>query len=165
MAISLFRWLRSKGTTMEIKCSELAEATTEYAIRNLAFSTCVNLVANAMGRCEFRTFQSGKEVFGREYYMWNFEPNVNQNSSAFMHKMIARLFEDNEVLLIAPKRKDGFESVIVADAFQEPDNRPIKQNRYKCVVAGGVTYDKTRFSVFYDIFADNILPDITVLER
>ena len=30
---------------------------------------------------------------------------------------------------------------------------------------GGVTYDKTRFSVFYDIFADNILPDITVLER
>ena len=30
---------------------------------------------------------------------------------------------------------------------------------------GSVTYDKTRFSVFYDIFADNILPDITVLER
>lgn len=143
MAISLFRWLRSHGTTAEVKCSELAEATTEYAIRNLAFSTCVNLVAAAMGRCEFRTFQSGKEVFGREYYMWNFEPNVNQNSSAFMHKLITRLFEDNEVLLIAPKRKDGFESVIVADAFQEPDNRPIKQNRYKGVVAGGVTYDKT----------------------
>ena len=30
---------------------------------------------------------------------------------------------------------------------------------------GGVTYDETRFTVFYDIFADNILPDITVLER
>ena len=30
---------------------------------------------------------------------------------------------------------------------------------------GGMAYDEERFLVYYDIFADNILPDITVLER
>lgn len=143
MGFNLFRWLRGRNQTTEVKCTELEAAAVEYAIRNLSFQTCVNLVANAMGRCEFRTFWAGKEVFDREYYLWNVEPNVNQNSTMFVHRMIQRLFADNEVLMIAPKRKDGFESIVIVESFQSPDDRPIKQNRYKGVVAGGVTYDKT----------------------
>ena len=29
----------------------------------------------------------------------------------------------------------------------------------------GIAVDETRYAVFYDIFASNIMPDITVLER
>ncbi len=29
----------------------------------------------------------------------------------------------------------------------------------------GIQIDETRYTVFYDIFADNLMPDITVLEK
>lgn len=145
MGLKFFEFLRKSGkaTTREITCGELEEAAIEYSVRNLSFCVCVNMIANAMGRCEFRTFRGGKEVFDREYYMWNFEPNVNQNSTAFIHKLVSQLCSENEALVIAPKRKDGFESVVVADEWTDPDNRPVKQNRYKGVIAGGINYDKT----------------------
>lgn len=144
MGLKFFEFFRKNGraTTKEITCSELEEAAIEYSARNLSFWVCVNMIANAVGRCEFRTFRGGEEVFDREYYMWNYEPNVNQNSTAFIHKLVSQLCQENEALIIAPRRKDGFESVVVADGWGDPDNRPIKQNRYKGVVAGGVAYDR-----------------------
>lgn len=148
--MKLFEWLLGKGgragtvkIDREAACRELAEAQQEYAARNLSFWICVNMIANALGRCEFRTFLDGKEVYDREYYLWNFEPNVNQNSTMFLHKLAAQLCTDNEVLMIAPARRDGMESIVIADAFGDPDNYPVKQNRYSDVVAGGVTYNKT----------------------
>lgn len=144
MGLKFFEFFRRNGkaATKEVTCGELEEAAIEYSVRNLSFWVCVNMIANALGRCEFRTFRGGVEVFDREYYMWNFEPNVNQNSTAFIHKLISQLCQENEALIIAPRRKDGFESVVVADEWADPDNQPIKQNRYKGVVAGGVVYDR-----------------------
>lgn len=146
MGFKFFDFFRRRdGTpcTAEVTCSELETAAIEYAARELSFWVCVNMIANAIGRCEFRTFLGGKEVFGREYYMWNYEPNVNQNSTAFLHKLVSQLCRDNEALVISSRRRDGIESVVVADSWEDPDNRPVKQNRYKGVVAGGVSYDKT----------------------
>lgn len=145
MGFKIFDFFRRRGraATGEIICSDLDIASVEYAVRNLSFWTCVNMIANAIGRCEFRTYQGGREVFGPEYFMWNFEPNVNQNSTMFLHKLIAKLCAENEVLVICPRRKDGFESVVVADDWEAPDCRPIKQNRYRGIVAGRVSYDKT----------------------
>lgn len=81
-------------------------------IREMAFWSAVNLVANAVSKCEFRTFVNGKETKGREYYLWNLEPNKNQNSSAFMHKLIAQLYRKNECLVI---EQNG--QLLVADDF------------------------------------------------
>ena len=44
--------------------------------------------------------------------MWNIEPNKNQNSSAFLHKLIAKLYRDNECLVI---EQNG--QLLVADSF------------------------------------------------
>jgi phage portal protein BeeE len=49
----------------------------------MAFWSAVNIVANAVSKCEFKTFLNGKEDKGKEYYLWNIEPNKNQNSSDF----------------------------------------------------------------------------------
>lgn len=86
MGIKFFEWLRGdrgKGSTVEVSCRELFEAAQEYQVRELCFWICVNMVANAIGRCEFRTFRDGVELQDREYYLWNVSPNVNQNSTMF----------------------------------------------------------------------------------
>ena len=77
MGIKFFEWLRGdrgKGSTVEVSCRELFEAAQEYQVRELCFWICVNMVANAIGRCEFRTFRDGVELQDREYYLWNVSP-------------------------------------------------------------------------------------------
>lgn len=127
----------------EVSCRELLEAAEEYRIRELAFWCCVNLIANAVGRCEFRTYLKGEEIRGGEYYLWNVEPNVNQNSTVFLHKLIAQLYQDNEALIVPTRKRDGSDAIVVADSWQVPPEYPSKQNEYKGVVVGEVHYDKT----------------------
>lgn len=127
----------------EVSCRELLEAAEEYRIRELAFWCCVNLIANAVGRCEFRTYLKGAEIRGGEYYLWNVEPNVNQNSTVFLHKLIAQLYQDNEALIVPTRKRDGSDAIVVADSWQVPPEYPSKQNEYKGVVVGEVHYDKT----------------------
>lgn len=91
---------------------EYASLVADVYIREMAFWSAVNLVANAVSKCEFKTYLNGKEVKGREYYLWNVEPNKNQNSSVFLHKLIAKLYRDNECLVI---EQNG--QLLVADNF------------------------------------------------
>ena len=63
MAFSLkrfFPWQVGEARVEEVSCRELLEAAEEYRIRELAFWCCVNLIANAVGRCEFRTYLKGE---------------------------------------------------------------------------------------------------------
>ena len=142
--MSLFDWIRRtvNGRTEEIRCSELMELAEDVAIRKLCLDTCINLIANSIGRCEFRTYVANEEVFGDEYYLWNFEPNANQNSTEFLHKLIAKMIADNEALVITTKAR-GKEYLVIADSFQTGTEYPAKMNEYTGVAVGGMTYDKT----------------------
>lgn len=91
---------------------EYAELVGEQCYRELAFWSAVNVIANAVSKCEFRTFVNGKETNGPEYYRWNIEPNQNQNSSGFIHKWIAQLYRHNECLIV---EHNG--NLYVADSF------------------------------------------------
>lgn len=109
------------------------------------------MVANAMGRCEFRTFRGGKEVRDREYYLWNYSPNVNQNSTMFLHKLVANLYQDNEVLILEGlPRADGMKSLVIADDWEEPEDWPSRQNEYKAVRTGSFTYQ-------YPVYETNVM--------
>ena len=91
---------------------EFQDTIAEYQIRELAFETAANLMANSGSKCEFKTFEGGKEVKGPEYYLWNVEPNKNQNSTAFIHKWVHLLLEKNECLIVP-----GNGGLLVADSF------------------------------------------------
>jgi HK97 family phage portal protein len=93
-------------------CDEYASLVFDIYVREMAFWSAVNLIANAVSKCEFKTYFNGKETKGREYYLWNIEPNKNQNSSAFLHKLIAKLYRDNECLVI---EQNG--QLLIADSF------------------------------------------------
>lgn len=141
----LFRKQNGKTGYREIKCSELQEAAQEYQLRELAFWICVDMIANAIGRCEVRTFTDGKEKRGPEYWTWNLEPNGSQNAAAFRHKLVARLYQDNEALIVA--KSDGKkESLFVADDFVEVQSDATLPAKYEQIKVGDTilpgTYDE-----------------------
>ncbi len=85
-------------------------------VRELAFRSAVNLIANSVSKCEFKTFLRGEETQGPEYYLWNVQPNRNQNSSEFIHKWVSKLYERNEALIV---EVDG--NLLVADSFNKQE--------------------------------------------
>ena len=149
LALGFFKLFAPKDGRVEIRavtelgCRELLDAALEFQIRELAWWSCVNWIADAIGRCEVRTYREGEEIREREYYLWNYEPNVNQNSTAFWHKAVAKLYESNELLLIPSRRRDGYDAFVVADEWQPPEESPSRMREYRGVVAGPVHYDKT----------------------
>lgn len=146
MAISFWRWIaggKAGGKVQEITVEDLAAYAEELGIRLLAFNVCANMVANAIGKCEFKTFLARKPVQGLEYYTLNYEPNINQNSSAFWHEVIVKLLRSNEALVISTRHRDGHEMLVCADSWDKPLKYPSKMREYRNVRVGEVTYEKT----------------------
>ena len=115
---SFRKWLLEKlGGVQERAPADWYDAETEAMIgeiyvRELAFWTCVNLISNAVSKCEFKTFSGGVEVKTREHYLWNVEPNKNQSNNAFLNKLISKLFSQNEALVVEANGQ-----LLVADGF------------------------------------------------
>ena len=140
--MSFWTWLKSKfgGGSIPLGgdlCSDdLADAFGDLYIREMAFWSAVNLVANAVSKCEFKTFENGKEVKKQEYYLWNIEPNRNQNSSTFLHKLIAQLYRNNECLVI---EQNG--QLLVADSFSRKEYA-LYDDVFTEVTVGDFTFDR-----------------------
>jgi len=118
--VSIVTWLINRlvgdPTPTAVEIEEFFNIQAELVIRNLAFQTAVNLVANSVSKCEFKTYFKNEEVKKQEYYLWNVEPNRNQNSSEFIHEWISKLYEYNECLIIESNGQ-----LLVADSFSKKD--------------------------------------------
>lgn len=137
--MGLISWLSRKiGGSTPMSGAQINEALEQYFnevhIREVAFWSTVNLIANAVSKCEFKTYVEGKEAKGAEYYLWNVEPNKNQNSSGFIHKWISKLYAENECLII--ETNDG--QLLVADS-----------------------YVRTPYAVYDDVFSQVTVKDFT----
>lgn len=100
--------------TQTLSGEEFFNLSADLSARELAFSSCVNLVASAIGKCEFQTFHKGKLCKRDEYYLWNIAPNKNQSSSVFLQSLVARLYRHNEALVI---EQGG--QLLLADSFSQ----------------------------------------------
>lgn len=123
--MGFFTWLKSlfgsepvplSGEDMQIYSDEYASVMGEVFIREMAFWSAANLISNAVSKCEFKTFIKGKEEKKKEYYLWNVEPNKNQNSSNFMHKLIGQLCQYNECLIV-----ENGGQLLIADSFTKTE--------------------------------------------
>ena len=121
MGLNFKKWLLEKlggGTektkSIDIDWTEFFSLMDNAYIRELAFWTCVNKIANALSKCEFQTYLKNKPVKKAEYYLWNVEPNCNQNASAFLTKLIGILYLKNEALVI-----ESGGQLFVADDYQK----------------------------------------------
>lgn len=148
MALKIIDWLfgtgeRTADSGEKVTIQEIMAAAAELQIRDLALTVCVNMIANAVGKCEFQTFVNGEKVRGDEYYTWNIEPNINENSTMFLHRLVDKLCRENEVVVISTTHRDGHEMLVVADEFDKPKRYPQKMNTYTGMRVGEVTYSKT----------------------
>lgn len=125
-------WFQSKILGRDIEKNEIADLPDDNiamiasmarrcaGIQNIAFGQCVTLIANAIGKCEFKTYMRHEEVKQDEYYTWNIQPNLNQGSSEFIHKWIASLMSRGEALIIETQTPEGSQ-LLVADDFTIDD--------------------------------------------
>lgn len=121
----------------QVEVEEFFNLQAELVIRNLAFQTAVNLVANSVSKCEFKTYFKHEEVKNQEYYLFNIEPNKNQSSSEFIHKWISKLYENNECLIIESNGQ-----LLVADTFFKKEYA-LFDCQFTGVTVGEFTFNKT----------------------
>lgn len=128
-------FLRAFGrqSTINVK-TQIEEEFTEIFFKELATACAINMIANTIGKCEIRTFVKGTPTKGAEYYLWNYEPNPNENSSDFMQHFISNLCYDNEALIIELGGR-----LYVADSFS-----------------------RRRYSFYEDIFSNIVIADLTL---
>jgi HK97 family phage portal protein len=142
--LNIFSWLIDKlggraqpsDLTLELM-GEYESIVGDIYIRELAFASSMNILSNMVSKCEFKTYWNGKEQKGPQYYLWNIEPNKNQNSSAFLHKLIWQLYRRNECLVI-PENKQ----MLVADSFSH-DEYALYDDKFTGVTVGDFTFKKT----------------------
>ena len=108
MITDFWKWIQNKmGTsnTTEVSSTELRDfidsgAWNKLALYDFYLHVGINLIAGALSKCEVRTFLNWEEKQGEEYYLWNFEPNRNENASQFLHRVVGRLIYTGECLVI-----------------------------------------------------------------
>lgn len=122
-----------KKTTISVK-TQIAEEITEVFFKELATACAINMIANTIGKCEIRTFVKGTPTKSAEYYLWNYEPNPNENSSDFLQHFISNLCYDNEALII---ELNGH--LYVADSFS-----------------------RRKYSFYEDVFSNIVIADLTL---
>lgn len=128
--MALWDWflgLFNKNGTLDLDVV-VGEIAAEVFYKELAVQACVNLIANAVSRSEFLTYEKGKDKKGENYYLFNVEPNQNKSASKFWRDVIHKLVYENECLVI---QQDG--KFYVADSFT-PIKFAFKENIYKDIV-------------------------------
>lgn len=144
MGLNFKKWLRMKQsdgqekvTAMELSGCDFFNIMDDIYLREIAFWTCVNKIANALSKCEFKTYIEHKAVRKSEYYLWNIEPNKNQNAPTFLTKLIGKLYRDNEALVIEMSGQ-----LVVADSYNKTEYA-LYENIYKDVTVGEFRFEKT----------------------
>lgn len=74
--------------------------TIKLMCEQFAINVVASIIAGCISKCEFKTFQDGKVFKGHNYYMWNYEPNVNNNSSEFIQEFIINMLTNDEALIV-----------------------------------------------------------------
>lgn len=137
--MKILRFFRDMfGSKYEVKVNEKLETiVTSLAIEEFAINSAINLITGCISKCEFRTYINSKEVKGDEYYLWNIEPNKNQNSSEFIQEFLYKLLKKNECLIV-----EVHEELFIADSFYR-NEFAIKEDYFEGVTIKDFTFDKT----------------------
>lgn len=114
------------------------------SLKRIAIQTAVGYIASAVGQCDFRTFLNGEEVKGEEFFLWNYAPNRNQNSTQFLQDWAETLIYNNETLVV---EKNG--GLYIADTFGTQENGTAEQVFTGISVNGEAIGDRKAKDVLY----------------
>lgn len=150
---NLFNFLEKKVETAEIS-PVTQQILDQIAFKELALHIGVSYIANTLSKCEFKTFENGKEVKDKLYYTLNVSPNPNKNSSQFINQFIEQCFYYGSALVIPQG-----DSIYCADNFDIDDNNPLKEDTFSNVVFNTFTTKKKYKAsdvFFFQLNNDNV---------
>lgn len=112
--MKIINWFRDFfGNSKTIEVKNFTYSNQYYlGIELLAINSAINLIASFISKCEFQVYINGEKTKKYEHYLWNIEPNKNQNSSEFIQKLVSKLLFENEALVI---EQNG--QLFVADSY------------------------------------------------
>lgn len=87
----------------------------EAKYKNYALNLCISRISNALQLCDFQTLYKGERFKGPIWYRLNYQPNINQNKSDFIYKIIYKMVYDCNGALVIQDDKGDF---IVADNYE-----------------------------------------------
>lgn len=123
--------------TTYVNQQAIATQDVQLAIEDFAICMGINLIASAVSKCEFKTYMKNKEIKADEYYLWNIEPNKNQNSSQFIQEIISKLLYYNECLVVEVNGQ-----LIIADSFYQ-NEYAVLENSFTNVSRGTMSFNRT----------------------
>lgn len=126
------------GTNNTVYLNEkLYTDATKLAVEKFAVNVAVNLISGCISKCEFKTYFKNKEIKQDEYYLWNIEPNKNQNSSEFIQEFVSKLLKNNECLVVEANGQ-----MIIADSFYQREYALV-ENIFENVTRKDFTFNRT----------------------
>lgn len=142
--MGFWSWLQGKllgNSSVEVSAETIEKYLDEEKLSMLTMQeftihAAINLIANCISKCEFKTYRNGRELKGEEHYLWNFEPNKNQNSSQFLQELVARLLYYNECLVVENKGQ-----LIIAQSFTK-EEFAVKETVFSNVYRNGMTFNR-----------------------
>ena len=143
--MGFWNWLQGRllgGKSVDVTAETIEqfvdqEKMSRLVMEEFTIHAAINLIANCVSKCEFKTFFTGQEPQGEEHYAWNYEPNVNQNSSQFLQELVTRLLYNNECLVVESQGQ-----LIIAETFGK-EEYALKETVFSGVSRKGFTYSRT----------------------
>lgn len=145
--MGFWKWLQGKmlgGKTVEISSKTVqeyvdGEKASLLSAEEFTIHAAIALIANSISKCEFKTFCKGKEIRKDEYYVWNYEPNANQNANSFLQELASRLLYYNECLVVEVGGQ-----LIIAESFTK-EEYCLKETVFRNVYRKGLAFDRPFF--------------------
>lgn len=145
MALKLFKKLFGKDFE-EVDINAVQAITTEAAVHELAYQICVQRIAKALSKCEFRVYERHQENKSDLYYLLNVKPNPQQTAAEFWTDFVQRLYYKREVLIVPIG-----EYVYLADSYSMDDSKALRAWKFSDVVVNkkGLNRTFTTEDAFY----------------
>lgn len=126
MGIFSFLEKRVSMAELQTELSAIASTTAQQMMyfKELGLHIAISYIANTISKCEFKVYENGEEVRNELYYMLNYSPNPNQNSSQFLNAMVTRYYRNHRALVFPDGKRNR---LYVADGFSI-EEKPLSEN-------------------------------------
>lgn len=121
----------------QLLSSWFTNTSANVAYKELAIQMAIDLLANAIVKSKFETYNEGKPQRGDTWYRLNYEPNVNENAAVFWNRVVDQMVHNEDGALVI-QLKDG--QLLCADSYviNEYATRP---NTYSGITVGTMSFD------------------------
>lgn len=135
-------WLRDfLGQEKELYVDGQIAASTaadQLALSIYADKLAIQKIAQTVAKCELVTFEKNVRTKKDEWYLWNVEPNANQNGAQFKYKLVEKLLKDGKALVV---EVNG--NLYIADNYNYHNEYAIREHYFDNVQVNDLTFSGT----------------------